>query len=113
MAIRNHVPIVPIGIIGAEEQLPSIFSSQRLGEMFGIEAVPIPLIPFPLPVRYRIFYGEPITEHLSLDSYMADDPDVVSELLSKSSDVCTRFNSARSSQEKRDICMILDEKETR
>ena len=51
--------------------------------MFGIEAVPIPLIPFPLPVRYRIFYGEPITEHLSFDSYMADDPDVVSELAQK------------------------------
>ena len=80
LAIRNQVPIIPVGIIGAEEQLPSIVSSQRLGQIFGIEAVPIPLFPLPLPVRYRIFYGEAITEHLSMDVLMADDPDVVSQL---------------------------------
>ena len=83
LAIRNQVPIIPVGIIGAEEQLPSVFSSRRLGKMFGIEAVPIPILPLPLPVRYRIFYGKPITSHLSLHTSDADDPDVVSDLAKK------------------------------
>ena len=83
LAIRNQVPIIPVGIIGAEEQLPSIFSSRSLGKMFGIEAVPIPIFPVPLPVRYRIFYGNPITSHLSLQASDADDPDIVSDLAKK------------------------------
>ena len=83
LAVRNQVPIIPVGIIGAEEQLPSIFSSRRLGKMFGIEAVPLPVLPVPLPVRYRIFYGEPITSHLSLHPSDADDPDIISDLAKK------------------------------
>lgn len=83
LAIRNQVPIIPVGIIGAEEQLPSILSSRRLGKMFGIESVPIPILPLPLPVRYRIFYGNPITSHISLHPSDADDPDIVSDLANK------------------------------
>jgi 1-acyl-sn-glycerol-3-phosphate acyltransferase len=83
LAVRNQVPIIPIGIVGAEEQLPSMFSSRRLGRMFGIESVPIPLILIPLPVRYRIFYGKPITDHLSLQPLDADDPEIVSDLAKK------------------------------
>jgi len=75
LAIRHQVPIVPVGIIGAEEQLPSLFSSRRIGKMFGIEAVPIPIIPIPLPVRYHIYYGEPI--HLNHRKEQADDPVIV------------------------------------
>ena len=83
LAIRNSTPILPVGIIGAEEQLPSVFASRRLGKMFGIEAVPIPIVPLPLPVRYRIFYGDLITEHLNRDSSEADDPKVVEALAHK------------------------------
>ena len=83
LAIRNQVPIVPVGIIGAEEQLPSLLSSRRLGKMFGLESVPIPVVPIPLPVRYRIFYGEPLTDHLSLEPLDADDPDIVAALARK------------------------------
>ncbi len=80
MAIRHQVPIVPVGVIGAEEQLPSFFSSRRLGRAFGIETLPIPIVPLPLPVRYRIFYGPPIDEHLGMSPAMADDPEIVSQL---------------------------------
>ena len=75
LAIRHQVPVIPVGIVGAEEQLPSLFSSTRLGKMFGIEAVPIPILPFPLPVRYHIYYGKPI--HFTYDSNQADDPNIV------------------------------------
>ena len=80
LAIRHRVPIVPVGIVGAEEQLPSLFSSKRLGKMLGIEAVPIPIFPFPLPVRYYIFYGAPIEVYRSLDSKDADDPEIVARV---------------------------------
>ena len=75
LAIRHQVPVIPVGIVGAEEQLPSFFSSKRLGKMLGIEAVPIPVFPFPLPVRYHIYYGEPI--YFEYESDQADDPQVV------------------------------------
>ena len=77
LAIRHGAPIVPVGIIGAEEQLPSMLSSRRLGKYFGIEAVPIPMVPVPLPVRYRIYYGKPIPVHQEYPSSAADDPIVL------------------------------------
>lgn len=77
LAIRHRVPIVPVGIVGAEEQLPSLFSSRRLGKMFGLEAVPIPILPFPLPVRYYIYYGSPIEVYKEFRSEDADDPTIV------------------------------------
>ena len=80
MAIQHSCPIIPIGIVGAEEQLPSLFSSKRLGRVFGIEAVPIPLVPVPLPVRYRIYYGEPIPVHERYDPSQADNPAVLKEV---------------------------------
>ena len=75
LAIRYQVPIIPVGIVGAEEQLPSLFASRRLGKIFGIEAVPIPVLPIPLPVRYHIYYGKAI--HFPYRSEDADDPEIV------------------------------------
>ena len=80
LAIAHQVPIVPVGIVGAEEQLPSLFSSKVLGNLMGLGSVPIPLTPIPLPVRYRIIYGEPIDVASLYRPEQADDPDVVSSL---------------------------------
>ena len=80
LAIAHQVPIVPVGIVGAEEQLPSLFSSKRIGKWMGLGPVPIPVTPVPLPVRYRILYGEPIEVAGRYRSEQADDPAVVSEL---------------------------------
>jgi 1-acyl-sn-glycerol-3-phosphate acyltransferase len=80
MAIQHGCPIVPVGIVGAEEQLPSLFSSKRLGKIFGIEAVPIPLVPVPLPVRYRIYYGDPIPVQERYNPSQADDPLILKEV---------------------------------
>ena len=77
LAIRHGAPIVPVGIVGAEEQLPALMSSKRLGKSFGIEAVPIPIVPLPLPVRYRIYYGKPIPVHLEYTPDAADDPTIL------------------------------------
>ena len=80
LAIRHQVPIIPVGIIGAEEQLPSFFSSRRLGRLAGFPTLPIPFLPVPLPVRYRIIYGAPLTGHLGTDPATADDPKTVQAL---------------------------------
>ena len=80
LAIRHSCPIVPLAVVGAEEQLPQIGRSRRLGKLFGIEAVPIPATLIPLPVRYHIYYGEPIPVHRRYEPEQADDPAVVREV---------------------------------
>jgi len=77
LAIRHGAPIIPVGVIGAEEQMPLLHVSKRLGKPFGVPEVPIPAVPFPLPVRYRILYGDPIPVHEEYGPDDADDPDLV------------------------------------
>jgi 1-acyl-sn-glycerol-3-phosphate acyltransferase len=77
MAIRHGAPIIPVGVVGGEEQLPALFLSKRLGKPFGVPAVPIPAVPLPLPVRYHLYYGDPIPVHERYRPDEADDPAVV------------------------------------
>ncbi len=68
LALANDTPVVPIGIIGSEEQSPGLVDSKLLGRLIGAPAFPITLtFPFlgplgflPMPVKYRLFFGEPI-----------------------------------------------------
>jgi hypothetical protein len=54
--------------VGSEEQQPGIASLPRLGRMLGMPAFPLtlgfpwlgPLGILPLPVKYRIYFGDPI-----------------------------------------------------
>lgn len=79
MAIRHGAPIVPCGVVGAEEQLPQLTTSKRLGKPFGVPEVPIPAVPVPLPVRYHLLWGPPIPVHKDYTPAQADDPGVVEE----------------------------------
>ena len=65
LALQTHTPIVPVAVIGAEEQYPSIGQLTFLRKMFGTPSMP--LIPqlfvgmaAPLPVKYRLYFGEPM-----------------------------------------------------
>ena len=78
LAIRHRVPVVPVAIIGAEEQMPQIARIEGVS-LFGIPYLPITLTPFPLPVHYHIHYGEPISLHEDYRRPQADDPEVVAE----------------------------------
>lgn len=68
LALATDTPIVPIAVIGSEEQAPGIANLERLGRLFGMPAFPItltwpwlgPLGMLPLPVKYRIHFGEPM-----------------------------------------------------
>ncbi len=69
LAIENHTPVVPVAVIGAEEQAPSFYNARFIGKLFGMPAFPItptnPWLPLlgllPYPTKYRIYFGEPLT----------------------------------------------------
>jgi 1-acyl-sn-glycerol-3-phosphate acyltransferase len=67
LALETATPIVPVAIVGSEEQQPSFANLEGLARMLGAPALPItatfpwlgPLGLLPLPVKYRIYFGEP------------------------------------------------------
>ncbi|MEM9190717.1 MAG: lysophospholipid acyltransferase family protein [Myxococcota bacterium] len=65
LALETKTPIVPVSVIGAEEQLINVRNVRTLARLVGMPVFPvIPQLflgaPFPLPVRYRLQFGEPI-----------------------------------------------------
>lgn len=65
LALETNTPIVPVSVVGAEEQYISIANFRRLARILGMPAFPI--IPqlfvgmiLPIPVRYRIRFGKPL-----------------------------------------------------
>lgn len=77
LAIRHGAPVVPVGIVGAEEQMPQI--GRIPVQIAGFPFIPITLTPIPMPVRYHIRYGAPIPVHLDYRPEHADDPSAVRE----------------------------------
>lgn len=67
LAIETGTPIVPVSVIGGEEQYISVGNFDSLAKMLRMPSFPILpqlLLPFgalPLPTRYRITFGEPMT----------------------------------------------------
>lgn len=60
LALQTTTPIVPVAVVGSEEQAPSFGSFLPLARLLGMPAFPIVLNFFPLPVRYHIYFGEPM-----------------------------------------------------
>jgi 1-acyl-sn-glycerol-3-phosphate acyltransferase len=66
LAIETDTPIVPVAVIGAEEQYVSIANVQALAKLLRMPAFPvIPQLLFPggqlpLPTKYRLWFGEPM-----------------------------------------------------
>jgi 1-acyl-sn-glycerol-3-phosphate acyltransferase len=68
LALENDTPIVPIGVVGGEEQIPSIWNFESLGKLMGMPGFPVsptwpalgPAGGIPLPVKYQIRFGEPM-----------------------------------------------------
>lgn len=62
MALESDAPIVPVGVVGAEEQAPQILDVKPLAKLLGFPYLPITptLLPLPLPVRYHLHFGEPM-----------------------------------------------------
>ena len=79
LAIRHGAPVVPMCVIGAEEQWPQITRIEGVRKL-GIPYLPVPATPFPLPVRYHIRYGPPIPVSQRYDPKQAMDSAAISEL---------------------------------
>jgi 1-acyl-sn-glycerol-3-phosphate acyltransferase len=76
LALETRTPIIPVAVIGAEEQAPAI-NVKAIARLVGAPSFPmVPYPPFfpvlPLPVKYRLYFGEPM--HVTGD---ADDDDDV------------------------------------
>ena len=67
-AIENDVPLVPVGVVGAEELHPILFKSHTPARLLGLPFIPVtptfpllgPLGALPLPSKWIVNFGEPI-----------------------------------------------------
>src|SRR5262249_38333681 len=67
LALETDTPIVPVAIIGSEEQQPGFANLRWLGRLLGMPAFPLtlsfpwlgPLRLLPMPVKYHMWFGEP------------------------------------------------------
>jgi 1-acyl-sn-glycerol-3-phosphate acyltransferase len=68
LALATRAPIVPVAVVGSEEQAPAIANLQSVAQLLGLPAFPItltwpllgPLGLIPFPVKYRIYFGKPL-----------------------------------------------------
>lgn len=62
LALETKTPIVPVAVIGAEEQAPAFANIKPLAKLLGFPAFPVTPqgLPIPLPTKYRITFGEPL-----------------------------------------------------
>jgi 1-acyl-sn-glycerol-3-phosphate acyltransferase len=69
LALESDTPIVPIGIVGSEEQQPGIANLEGVGRALGLPSFPITVtspwifpwgVAMAAPVKYRIWFGEPL-----------------------------------------------------
>ncbi len=75
LALEAGVPIVPVSVVGSEEQNPGLLNLKGLGKALGAPALPItltfpwlgPLGLLPMPVKYHIYFHPPM--------YFEGDPD--------------------------------------
>ena len=79
LALEMQAPIIPIAVIGAEEQAPAI-NVKSIAKLLRIPSFPVvpypPFVPVvPLPVKYRLYFGEAMTFTGDPD----DDDDVLDE----------------------------------
>lgn len=62
LALETNTPIVPIAVVGAEEQAPALVDAKPIAKVLGFPAFPITPygLPVPLPTKYRIYFGDPL-----------------------------------------------------
>lgn len=59
LAITENTPIVPVGIVGCEETMPTPFHIKMLARLLGMPYFPV-TTPVPLPAKVRLYFGEPM-----------------------------------------------------
>ena len=61
LALSTGTPIVPVGIVGCGEAVPTVANLRWLGKLVGLPYIPITYygIAAPLPVKMRFHFGKP------------------------------------------------------
>ncbi len=59
LALSENTPIVPVGVVGCEETLPSFMNIKPLATAFNMPYFPLTL-PFPMPAKVRLYFGKPM-----------------------------------------------------
>jgi 1-acyl-sn-glycerol-3-phosphate acyltransferase len=90
-AVRQRVPVIPVAIVGPDDQAPILYDVKTIARWLKLPAFPItptfpwlgPLGLLPYPVRYRIVYGEPLALHEQVPRESADDRERMDEMASR------------------------------
>lgn len=69
LALQTNTPVVPVSVVGGEESIISIANFKPLAKALGFPYVPVPaLLPLlgplaflPMPVRFHVRFGKPMT----------------------------------------------------
>jgi len=83
LALLTGAPIVPVSVVGSEEQYPALYNLKGTAKTLGLPALPIwaqIFVPalglLPLPVKYHLEFGEPM--------HFEGDPDDMDAVLDNS-----------------------------
>jgi len=84
-SMRNRVPIVPVALVGPDDQAPILYDIGALARILRLPVFPItptfpwlgPLGLLPYPVKYEIRYGEPFRFYEEYPAESAEDPHAV------------------------------------
>lgn len=98
LALQTGSPIVPVGVVGAEEAIPSVHDAKTLARLTGAPYLPIPAtLPLlgplsfvPLPTKIVLNFGEPLHfegDAESCDAEVADRVEVVRQALEQQIDL--------------------------
>ncbi len=66
IALETNAPVLPVAVIGAEEQFINLGNSERLARLLKWPVYPlipqmyVPFGQMPLPTKYRLYFGEPL-----------------------------------------------------
>jgi 1-acyl-sn-glycerol-3-phosphate acyltransferase len=83
LALETRTPIVPIAVVGSEEQAPAIANLVPLARLLRMPAFPVTLTwPWcgllglvPLPVKYHVYFGDP----MRFEGNPSDEDEVIAE----------------------------------
>ncbi len=59
LAINHRTPVVPVGIVGCEETMPSVANLEPVAKLLGLPYLPV-TTPVPLPARVYLEFGAPM-----------------------------------------------------
>jgi 1-acyl-sn-glycerol-3-phosphate acyltransferase len=102
LALRTSAPIVPCGVVGAEEIHPVIAKADWIGRPFGLPYLPItptfpllgPLGVMPLPTKWSIDFADPVST-ASYGPEAAEDPILVNRLSEQIRSIIQRMIDGR------------------